>query len=148
MSEDDYNLEREAILREQMGKEEKDLLAWMESNGIVAERKESGLFVFIEKPGTGRQPVSGDKVKVNYTGKLLNGQMFDSSLKPGRTPFEFTIGQQQVIAGWDEGLTYFKEGGSGKLIIPSALGYGEQGSGAGIPPNAPLVFDIELLKVN
>ena len=105
------------------------------------------MYLVTEKEGTGKQPVNGSTVRVNYTGKLLNGQQFDSSLSPGREPFEFVIGQGSVIRGWDEGIPYFKEGGKGKLFIPSTLGYGEQGMGNQIPPNSILVFDIELVEV-
>jgi FKBP-type peptidyl-prolyl cis-trans isomerase FkpA len=78
---------------------------------------------------------------------LLDGTEFDSSLKPGRTPFEFTIGQGMVIKGWDEGIPMFKVGGKGKLLIPANLGYGENEQGS-IPANSVLIFDIELLGVN
>ena len=96
--------------------------------------------------GTGPQANTGDKVKVNYTGTLLDGTQFDSSI--GREPFEFEIGKGQVIKGWDEGVPGMKVGGKRTLTIPSSLGYGEAGSGEKIPPNATLKFDIELLGVN
>ena len=104
------------------------------------------MYVVIEDPGTGKQPHKGDVVRVGYTGTLLNGSKFDSSHDPGREPYEFPIGGQ-VIAGWNEGIPYFKAGGKGKLIIPSKLGYGEQGNGERIPPNSPLAFDIQLVEV-
>lgn len=96
--------------------------------------------------GTGVEAKTGDKVKVNYTGTLLNGTQFDSSI--GREPFEFEIGKGQVIKGWDEGVPGMKVGGKRTLTIPSSLGYGEAGSGDKIPPNSTLKFDIELLSVN
>lgn len=127
--------------------EELSIKDYITKNNLTATRLPSGLYYVVEKPGTGQQPKPGDKVKVNYTGRLLDGTEFDSSLKPGREPFEFTIGQGQVIKGWDEGIPMFKVGGKGKLLIPSALGYGENGTG-NIPPGSVLVFDIELLGVN
>lgn len=90
----------------------------------------------------------GDTVTVNYTGTLTDGTKFDSSLDPGRTPFSFTIGQGMVIKGWDEGLLGMKVGEKRKLTIPSSMGYGASGAGGGkIPPNATLLFDVELLSI-
>jgi FKBP-type peptidyl-prolyl cis-trans isomerase FkpA len=98
------------------------------------------------KVGDGPVADWGDKVKVHYTGWLLKTNLkFDSSV--GKEPFEFTIGNGDVIKGWDKGVFGMKVGGKRKLTIPAKLGYGEQGSPPKIPPNAPLVFDIELLEV-
>ncbi len=97
--------------------------------------------------GTGDEAVVGKKITVNYTGTLVDGTKFDSSLNPGRTPFEFTLGIGQVIEGWDKGFAGMKVGGKRKLTIPSSMGYGPQGSGP-IPPNATLIFEVELLEVN
>ncbi|MCX6343808.1 MAG: FKBP-type peptidyl-prolyl cis-trans isomerase [Armatimonadetes bacterium] len=88
----------------------------------------------------------GDTVTVHYKGWLDNGKVFDTSKKPGREPFEFTVGAGQVIRGWDEGLIGMKVGETRKLTIPPELGYGETGQGP-IPPNATLHFEIELLKI-
>jgi len=99
------------------------------------------------KVGTGAEAKTGDLVTVNYTGYLTDGTKFDSSLNPGREPFQFTIGKGEVIAGWDQGFAGMKVGGKRKLTIPAELGYGPQGKDV-IPPNATLVFDVELLKVN
>lgn len=93
--------------------------------------------------GSGGSPVPGKPVKVHYTGWLENGTKFDSSV--GGEPFVFTIGAGQVIPGWDEGVMSMKVGGKRKLIIPSQLGYGASGAGGVIPPNATLVFEVELL---
>ena len=131
----------------QMQIEQKNIESYLTQNGLTGVKTAAGMYLVTEKEGTGKQPVSGSTVRVNYTGKLLNGQQFDSSLSPGREPFEFVIGQGSVIRGWDEGIPYFKEGGKGKLFIPSTLGYGEQGMGSQIPPNSILVFDIELVEV-
>ena len=105
----------------------------------------SGLKYVDVKVGSGASPVKGKQVKVHYTGTLENGKQFDSSL--GREPFSFVIGVGQVIPGWDEGVMNMKVGGKRKLIIPSKLGYGERGAGSVIPPNATLLFDVELLDV-
>lgn len=94
--------------------------------------------------GTGAVPVSGKKVTVHYTGTLENGKKFDSSLDRGQ-PFVFRIGAGEVIPGWDEGVISMKVGGKRKLIVPSQLGYGPAGAGGVIPPNATLIFDVELL---
>ena len=99
------------------------------------------------KEGTGPAAKSGDKVSVHYTGTLVSGEKFDSSLDRG-TPFEFVLGAGSVIKGWDQGVVGMKKGGKRKLTIPSELGYGERGSGAKIPPNSTLVFEIELLEIN
>ena len=94
--------------------------------------------------GTGSEAAQGKKLTVNYTGRLLTGAQFDSSV--GRAPFTFTLGAGQVIKGWDMGLVGMKVGGKRELVIPSYLGYGDTGQGP-IPPNATLVFDVELLDV-
>lgn len=97
--------------------------------------------------GKGASPKPGKTVVVHYTGWLTNGQKFDSSKDRGQ-PFEFTIGQGEVIKGWDEGVMSMKVGGKRKLTIPPQLGYGAQGTPGGpIPPNATLIFEVELLGV-
>lgn len=96
--------------------------------------------------GTGDEAVSGKKVTVHYSGTLVDGTKFDSSYDRS-TPFSFSLGAGEVIKGWDQGVSGMKVGGKRKLTIPSNLGYGERGVGAIIPPNATLVFEVELLKV-
>jgi peptidylprolyl isomerase len=110
----------------------------------------SGLQITDLKIGTGATPRPGQICVMHYTGWLYQngakGQKFDSSLDRGQ-PFEFPIGRQRVIAGWDEGVASMKVGGKRTLIIPPALGYGARGAGGVIPPNATLIFEVELLGV-
>jgi peptidylprolyl isomerase len=110
----------------------------------------SGLGIIDTKVGTGPSPKPGQTVVVHYTGWLdengKKGKKFDSSLDRGQ-PFEFPLGKGQVIAGWDQGVATMKVGGKRTLIIPPDLGYGSSGAGGVIPPNATLIFDVELLRV-
>jgi len=96
--------------------------------------------------GDGAQATKGKLISVHYTGTLEDGTKFDSSLDRG-SPFEFVLGAGQVIQGWDEGFDGMKVGGKRKLVIPPEMGYGEYGAGGIIPPNATLIFDVELLDV-
>jgi len=105
----------------------------------------SGLRITDQELGTGAEAVAGQTVSVNYRGSLTNGKEFDSSY--GRGPFSFRLGGGQVIQGWDEGVAGMKVGGKRKLVIPPDLGYGSRGAGGVIPPDATLIFEVELLKV-
>ena len=106
----------------------------------------SGLKIVDAQIGAGREAVANTNVTVHYDGRLEDGKEFDSSRRRGQ-PFQFRLGAGQVIKGWDEGLVGMKEGGKRQLVIPPELGYGPQGAGGVIPPNATLVFDVELLRV-
>lgn len=107
--------------------------------------KPSGLKIQDLRVGKGKVAQSGQSVSVNYRGTLQNGKLFDQSY--GRGPFDFNLGAGQVIRGWDEGVAGMREGGKRKLIVPSKLGYGETGTPGGpIPPNATLIFEVELIK--
>ena len=98
------------------------------------------------KAGEGKEAKSGQTVSVHYTGWLMNGTKFDSSVDR-KSPFSFNLGAGMVIPGWDQGVAGMKVGGKRKLTIPPHLAYGERGAGGVIPPNAPLVFEVELLDV-
>ena len=117
---------------------------YLKENNIDATKTSSGLHYVITKMGTGENAASGDNVTLHYTGMLLDGEKFDSSLDRNQ-PFSFQLGQGMVIRGWDEGITYFNKGSEGTLYIPSSLGYGPSGSGGVIPPNAILIFEIQVL---
>lgn len=106
----------------------------------------SGLKYNDDQVGNGAAPSQGQRVSVHYTGWLTDGTKFDSSRDRGQ-PFQFTLGRGEVIKGWDEGVASMKVGGKRKLTIPPELGYGARGAGGVIPPNATLVFDVELLDV-
>ena len=124
-----------------------DLLsAFIEANNIEVEPTASGLYYVEIEAGTGEQAKSGDIVRVHYTGTLLDGTKFDSSVDRDE-PIEFNLGVGQVIQGWDEGIALMKVGGKATLIIPSDLAYGNQEVGGVIPANSPLVFNVELLEI-
>jgi peptidylprolyl isomerase len=108
---------------------------------------ESGLKYKELKVGAGATPTQGQTVTVHYVGTLEDGSKFDSS-RDRNSPFSFKLGVGQVIKGWDEGLSTMKVGGRRQLVIPPELGYGARGAGGVIPPNAVLIFDVELLKIS
>lgn len=120
---------------------------FLEENGKKENVKTtaSGLQYVVEKEGTGAQPTAQDEVTVHYTGKLLNGQVFDSSVNRGE-PATFPL--NRVIPGWTEGVQLMKEGAKYTFFIPSDLAYGPQGVPGAIPPHSTLIFDVELIKVN
>jgi peptidylprolyl isomerase len=121
-----------------------DLMTAEEDQNIITTP--SGLKYIEVVEGTGPTPEAGQTITVHYTGTLEDGRKFDSS-RDRNQPFSFRVGKGQVIKGWDEGLSTMKVGGQRRLIIPPELGYGARGAGGVIPPNATLIFDVELLGV-
>lgn len=119
-----------------------EITEYIAANNLNAQKSNSGLYYVVDTAGTGTQPTFTDNVTVAYKGYFTNGDVFDESSDAG---ISFSL--QQVIAGWTEGITYFNEGGSGVLLIPSHLAYGNAGRGS-IPGGAVLVFDINLIAVN
>ena len=109
-------------------------------------KTQSGLDYIEMEAGTGTKAEAGKTVAVHYTGKFQDGKIFDSSVSRGE-PIEFQLGVGQVIKGWDEGIAMMRVGGKAQLIVPPDLAYGEKGAGGVIPPNATLVFDVELVSV-
>lgn len=150
---------QQEMMAKRQGEEAIIFAKYLADNKITAKPTESGLYYIESKKGNGKKPKAGELVKVNYTGKLLDGTVFDTSdetaAKASGTyhkerkyePYEFPLGVGQVIPGWDEGVMMMSVGSKGQLIIPSAIGYGAQGSGP-IPPFSPLVFDVELVAVS
>ena len=119
---------------------------YIAENEITVKPTESGLYFISTIDGKGEQAVAGNKVKVHYTGTLLDGTKFDSSVDRNE-PFEFVLGQGQVIKGWDEGISMMKVGGKATLILPSAIAYGDRQAGEVIRPYSPLKFDVELIEI-
>lgn len=122
-------------------------LATMEPTNSPTSTPSSSLKIEDVKVGAGTLAENGDLVTVNYVGTLTNGQKFDSSYDRNE-PFKFTLGQGEVIKGWDQGVLGMKVGGKRRLTIPPDLGYGAAGAGGVIPPNATLIFEVELLDVS
>lgn len=140
----------QVTLREkQKGVDDKTIADYAAKNKLAGQKTASGLYYVITQPGAGPQPAPGDVVKVKYTGKLMNGKVFDSSDKNPQTQagIEFPLGQGQVIPGWEEGVRQLRKGGKGTLVIPSGLAYGTEGAPGAIPPNSVIVFDVELVDV-
>jgi FKBP-type peptidyl-prolyl cis-trans isomerase len=149
---EEYNVTMELRKNE----EAKILANYIVKNKITATPTESGLYVIQTIKGKGKSPAKGNNVSVNYTGRLIDGTIFDTSdegiakeagLYDQRRPYEpikFPLGQGQVIPGWDEGIALLKKGGKAQFIIPSSIGYGERGGGP-IPPYSTLIFEVELV---
>jgi len=133
--------EMEAMAKEMQAKEQPAIDKYLADNKITAKPTSSGLIYIETKKGSGPSPKGTDVVKVHYTGKFLDGKVFDSSVERGE-PIEFPL--NQVIVGWTEGLQLMKKGGKANLVIPSAIGYGPRGN-QGIPPYSPLTFEVELI---
>ena len=121
---------------------EQDIIQYIEDNNLNATRSNSGLYYVINNEGSGARPTSTSNVTVDYKGYFLDGVVFDESNSNG---ISFRL--NEVIQGWTEGITYFREGGNGILLVPYNLGYGESGRGS-IPGGSVLIFDIRLLSVN
>ena len=132
--------EREAL---ELKKQEDDL----NTASAGFEKTASGLRYKIIQEGNGKKAIKGATVSVHYKGQLLDGTVFDSSYTR-KQPIDFTVGVGQVISGWDEGIQLLKVGDKARMVIPSNLAYGSQGAGGVIPPNAPLIFDVELVNVS
>ena len=120
--------------------------AKMEQLAAGFDKTESGLRYKMIQKGSGKKAENGKTVAVHYEGSLENGKVFDSSY-PRKKPIEFRLGQGQVIEGWDEGIALLQVGDKARFVIPSHLGYGSRGAGGAIPPNATLIFDVELMEV-
>ena len=121
---------------------EQEILTYLADNNLTAQKSSTSLYYIIDNVGTGERPSASDNVTVAYKGYFTNGNTFDESSTSG-----ISFNLQQVIAGWTEGITYFKEGGNGVLLIPSRLAYGDSGQG-NIPGGAVLIFDVTLISVN
>lgn len=131
----------------EMKKEEPSIIRnYVKQNNIKVKPNANGLYIIVNEKGTGEKVANGKEVTVHYTGRLLDGTVFDSSVERGQ-PFSFKIGAGQVIQGWDKGLLGQTVGSKLQLIIPSKMGYGERGAGGHIPPYTPLVFDVEIISV-
>ncbi|MBP5326519.1 MAG: FKBP-type peptidyl-prolyl cis-trans isomerase [Bacteroidales bacterium] len=145
-------------MREQAAEDDEAIKKYMADNNLKATPETSGLYIIVNKKGKGEPVQIGSTIAVNYTGRLMNGKVFDSSIEkvakennildPSRKyePFEYQVGATSLIRGWDEGLMNQPAGSSLTLIMPSRLGYGSRENGA-IPANSPLIFDIEIVSV-
>ena len=127
--------------KEQAQKDDNIIVKYITDHNLTATKTSTGLYYVIETNGGGQNPTSSSQVRVAYSGYFTTGEVFDHSDASG-----VVFGLQSVIKGWTEGIPYFKEGGTGKLLIPSALAYGPNGTG-GIPGNTVLIFDINLIDV-
>jgi FKBP-type peptidyl-prolyl cis-trans isomerase FkpA len=148
-----------ALTTKMRNAEASSVAKYLADNKFTPVTTASGLKYVVTNPSTGRKPLAGDTLLVNYAGRTLEGKLFDSSIEsvakasglqqPGRTyePFKFVVAHGDVIKGWDEGLLLLNEGSKATFIIPSALAYGPTGAGEDIKPYSPLAFDIELIKI-
>lgn len=137
-------------MEKQKGIDDITIKEYLEKNNIKAVKAPEGTYVEIQNPGTGEQVDTGKAVSVNYKGMTLDGKIFDqsydSSGKPTK-PFTFMVGQPGAIEGWSDGMVYFKEGGKGRLFIPSSRAYGSRGAGGDIKPNTPIMFEVSIEKI-
>ena len=147
----------ERIEAEQMAKDAEIIKEYLVNNNLEANTTDDGIAVVTLEAGDGNFPKAGDLVKVNYTVRLLDGTLIDTSNEAlakendmyyeqrDYAPFEFTLGNREVIQGWDLAIPYVAKGGKAKLLIPSSLAYGSRNSGGPIPPNSVLIFDVEVV---
>jgi FKBP-type peptidyl-prolyl cis-trans isomerase len=141
-----FEAKKEADMAKLVKEEDAAIQKFLKDNNLTPKTiLPSGLVYIENQAGTGAKPADGKKVKVHYTGKLLNGTVFDSSIERGQ-PIEFVLGRRQVIEGWDTGIALMNEGAKGILVIPSRLAYKDRAQGNSIPPNSTLVFDVELVE--
>ena len=152
---------QEEQAEKQLQQDTKAITCHLKKSQLTAQTTPSGLQYVIDTPGQGALPKAGEKVKVNYTGRLLDGKIFDTNVeavakeagihdddaKRTYEPIEFVLGQGQVIKGWDEGIMLLSKGAKARLWIPSPLAYGSQAMGTDIPANAILMFDVELVSI-
>jgi FKBP-type peptidyl-prolyl cis-trans isomerase FkpA len=132
----------------QNGIDEQLIIDYCKTNNLKPEKTASGLYYIIDKKGDGVKVEAGKTISVNYTGKTLNGNTFDSSVDPKFNhvqPLDFAVGTGAVIKGWDEGMQLFNVGGKGLLLIPSSLGYGAQARGENLPANSVMIFEVEVV---
>jgi FKBP-type peptidyl-prolyl cis-trans isomerase FkpA len=125
--------------------ENEKIQQYIQENGITETPTESGLYYIETLAGTGATPVAGDSVVLYYTGKLIEGTVFDTNLT--KDPLGFVMGTFAVIEGFEEGLSYMKKGGAATLLMPSSLAYGPNGTYWGIPGYSPIIFDVELVDI-
>lgn len=140
-----YEQYQTALREEKQNAEKEAMENYLTANNITASPQASGLYYIEIKAGKGNNASNGKKVSVHYTGKLLDGTVFDSSVNRGE-PFVFPLGEGRVIKGWDEGIALMKKGGKALLLIPSYLAYGERSVG-NIPAHSPLLFEVELIDM-
>lgn len=147
----DYEKEELAKNQEVIKKDQVEIDKYIAANNLTnVQKTTNGVSYVVSTPGSGPMAQAGQEVTMNYTGALLDGKKFDSNiLKEFQhvSPFKFTLGKGMVIKGWDEAMAQFNKGTKAKIIIPSALGYGAQGSGDRIPPNSILTFDVEVVDI-
>ena len=148
-----------AEMKERQENEPAAIEAYVRDNNITVKPNDKGVYVIVKKKGNGAKVAAGRTVAMNYTGRLLDGTMFDSSVEsdaiqgglqqPGRTyePLTYVVGQMRLIPGWEESVMGMPEGTVMQVVMPSAQAYGPQGAGRDIPPYSPLVFDIEIVSV-
>ena len=136
---------KQAAVEARLKGEKQSMENYLTANNLTAAPRASGLYYIETKEGKGHTAANGKRVSVHYTGKLLDGTVFDSSIERG-IPFTFQLGAGEVIKGWEEGIALMKKGGKALLLIPSGLAYGEQSTGK-IPAYSPLLFEVELMDI-